>query len=144
MDKEPFRPTIRTQADLENAWHHLISPLGFTSHSVWMMVIEPTHQPVPHLTQIQEADFPPDDEEQRGFAEFLRGLADDLLEPGSRIAFLISRPGRNGAGARDRTWAAALYRSCRLAGVPCETVHLATDGELLPLPLDDLDASMTA
>ena len=144
MDKPPFRPTIRTQADLEKAWRHLMSPLGFSGYSVWMMVIEPNHQPVPHLTQIEDAELPPDANEESGFADFLRAVADDALEPGSRMAFLISRPGRNGAGERDRTWAARLYGACRKARLPCETVHLATDDVLMPLPLDELDASASA
>ena len=50
MNKPPFRPTIRTQADLEKAWRHLMSPLGFSGYSIWMMVIEPNHRagPPPH------------------------------------------------------------------------------------------------
>ena len=141
MDKPKFRPTIRTQADLEKAWRRLMSPLGFSGYSVWMMVIEPNHQPVPQLTQIEDAELPPDASEQSALADFLRALADDALAPGSRMAFLISRPGRNGAGERDRTWAARLYGACRQARLPCETVHLATDDILMPLPLDELDAS---
>jgi hypothetical protein len=139
-----FRPTIRTQAELEKAWRHLMSPLGFSGYSIWMMVIEPNHKPVPHLTQIEDAELPPDANEESGFADFLRAVADDALEPGSRMAFLISRPGRNGAGERDRTWAARLYGACRKARLPCETVHLATDHVLMPLPLDELDASASA
>jgi hypothetical protein len=144
MEQKPYRPTIRTQADLEKAWHHLLDPLGFSGYSLWMMVIEPDDHPVPRLTEIEDAELPPTEEEQRGLAEFLRALADEALAPGSRMAFLLSRPGRTGVGARDRAWAARLYGACRAAHLPCETVHLATDDALLPLPLDDLDVSVPA
>jgi hypothetical protein len=144
MDKTPFRPTIRTQVDLEAAWRQLMGPFGFSGHSLWMMVIEPTGQPVPHLAQIEDTERPPSEAEERGFADFLRGLADEVLEPGSRIAFLLSRPGSDGAAQRDRAWAARLYGACRIAGLPCEIVHLANDAVLLPLPMDELDTSVSA
>ena len=37
-----YRPTVRTQAELERVWRHLMEPLGFGGHSLWLMVIEPT------------------------------------------------------------------------------------------------------
>jgi len=142
MDTTPFRPTIRSQADLEKAWRHLMGPLGFSSHSVWVMFIGPTHQPVPHLTQIEEWERVPGEDEQRSFAEFLSALRDKISEPGSRVALLLSRPGRGGASPRDRAWATWLHGACRIVDAPCETVHLATDDVLVPIPLDDLDVAV--
>ena len=49
-----FRPTIRTQADLESAWRHLMSPLGFASRKVWIMLIDDAGTPVPHLMEIAD------------------------------------------------------------------------------------------
>lgn len=140
MDKTPFRPTIRTQADLEKAWRHLMEPLGFAGHSVWMMFIDSDGQPIPRLTQIEEAVEPPDEEQTGRFADLLRHFDDDTSDPGLRVAFLLSRPGSDGATTRDRAWATALMAACQHAGLPCEIVHLATDRILIPLPMDELSA----
>ena len=51
----PFRPTVRSQADLEAVWKHLMGPWGFGGHSVWMLVIDADDRPFPHITEITEA-----------------------------------------------------------------------------------------
>lgn len=130
---EPYRPTVRNQADLEEVWRHLMQPLGFVRHSIWMMLIEADDRPVPQLTEIDTDEMPPSD-----VGESLADLFAHLLAPGSaeRLAFLRSRPGRGGVAAGDRAWARCLYDACRTAGVGCEVVHLATDVDVLPLPFD--------
>jgi len=133
-----FQPTIRSQSDLLDAWCHLMGPLGFSGHTVWMMLIGPDDRPVPHLTEITEAELPPEaDEENSGIAELLRILHDEIV-PGARFAFLRSRPGSAGITATDRSWARALYDAGRIAGVPVEVVHRACDVDLVPIPMDEL------
>jgi len=58
--------------------------------------------------------------------------------PGSRFAFLRSRPGGGRPNAEDRAWARALYEAGRRAGAALEVVHLANDHDVCPLPMDDL------
>ena len=55
-----------------------------------------------------------------------------------RFAFLRSRPGGGGVTAEDRTWAGFLYDAARLAGVPVEVVHRASDHDLVPVPFDEM------
>ena len=135
-----YEPTIHTQADLLDAWRHVMEPLGFDGASIWMMLIDPARRAVPHLLEIAEADEVPGADET-GLAELLETL--DEAQPGYAFAFLRTRPGR-GVGADDRDWASYLYESGRRAGVPVEVVHLATDHDVVPLPLDEVGLPRTA
>jgi hypothetical protein len=136
---QPFRPLIRTQADLEHAWRHLMQPLGFGDHSIWMMVID-GDRPIPQLSEFAGAVTPPEAEEVDGLAELMRRLQADVA-PTARFAFLRSRPGAGGPNPDDLGWAQALYDAARLARVPVEVVHLAHDHDLVPIPMDDLPAA---
>ena len=132
-----FRPTIRTQQDLEKAWRHLMEPLGFSGHSIWLMLIRADGQAFPHLTQIEDAEDPPTPSELANAAQLLEEMRAELA-PGGRAAFLRSRPGGGGLTPNDRAWADALYERGRLAGVPTEVVHRACDVDLVPIPMDEL------
>lgn len=136
-----YRPVIRTQADLEATWRFLLQPLGFGSESLWFMLLEDDGTVLPSLTQIEQATEPPDDDEALALALHLHSLVDDLGVCGGRVAFVRSRPGSGGPTERDRAWARALAAGCRLVGLPCETVHLATDDDVVPLSWDDLVTS---
>ncbi len=131
-----FAPTIRTDADLERAWRTLMGPLGFSRHSLWVMVVADDGVPLPQLTKIDDLTHPPERDRLTALAERLRGHLDDVA-PRGRVAFLLSRPGRGGLTPRDRAWAAALYAFPHLADVPVMLVHRACDADLVPVPLDD-------
>ena len=129
-----FAPSVTTQAELERAWHELMGPWSFGRPSVWMMLI--VHdRPLPQLTEIVEIGDPPDSELLDGLADLLAMLEREVA-PGARVAFLRARPGRGTITDTDRAWASALYAAARRAGVPCEVVHLATRGEIRPIPAD--------
>lgn len=129
-----FEPVLTTQAQLEEAWRELMGPWSFGRHSVWMMLIC-DDRPLPHLTEIAEAEDPPGPDQVDGLATILLGLELEVA-PGLRVAFLRSRPGRDIVTDTDRAWASSLYASARRAGVPCEVVHLATRGAIRPIPAD--------
>ncbi len=129
-----FAPVLITQAQLELAWQELMGPWSFGGHSVWMMLIV-DDRPLPHLTEIVEAEDPPEADHVDGMAETLLML-DREVAPGARVAFLRSRPGRDVITDSDRAWATSLYAAARRAGVPCEVVHLATRGAIRPIPAD--------
>ena len=131
-----FDPTIRTQQDLEDAWRHLMGPLGFSGHSIWLMLIDADGHPVPHLTQIEQADHPPGPAELAGLADLIAQLVAEFV-PGGSVAFLRTRPGLPGLTTDDRAWATALYEVHRLSGVAVEVVHRACDHDLVPVPMDD-------
>jgi hypothetical protein len=131
-----FQPIIRTQQDLEDAWRHLMGPLGFSRRSLWLMLIERDGTPIPHLSRIDGADAVPSPGELDGFADTVGELAREFV-PGGRVAFLRSRPGAPGLTADDRAWAQALYAAGRAAGVTVEVVHRACDHDLVPVPMDE-------
>lgn len=133
----PHRPSIRTQADLEATWRRLMEPLGFSRHSLWLMLLDADGRPVPQLVEIDDAHRAPGEEDLDGFAHFVLDLVTDLV-PGGRLAALRSRPGVGGPDADDLGWARVLVGACRRVGVATEVVHLATDVDLLPLPYDVL------
>jgi hypothetical protein len=135
MTEYPYRPILQTQAELERAWRHLMEPLGFEGHSLWLMIVDAEGRMVPRLTQIEETVAPPNDEQQAAFVEMLAYLRDLVVQDG-RLAFLRARPGRGGPDADDLAWARSLYAACRSAGVETDVVHLATDDTLVPLPMD--------
>lgn len=137
MATTPFRPVIHTQADLEQAWRHLMRPLGFSRRSLWLMLICDDDHPLPQLTEIADLAPQPTSRQRREFARFLTHLA--AMIPDGRFAFLLTRPGLGGQDDVDRLWAGLLYDVARDAGVPCEVVHLATDDTVAPIPMDGLD-----
>ncbi|MDN5895895.1 MAG: hypothetical protein L0H93_17960 [Nocardioides sp.] len=147
-DITPFRPTIHTQSDLQDAWTRLMTPLGFGRRSVWWLLIAESGSPIPHLTEIEDADTPPAGEERDAFAGFLRDVVpvvgDSAGENPTRIAFLLSRPGSQQVLPLDQEWAAALHDVARRSGLVCEMVHLATDMGILPLPPDALGSGHLA
>lgn len=140
MDTPPT--LIRDQADLERLWRSLMEPLGFSRTSLWLLVVEADGTPVRQLVEVDEAHEPPDADQWHGFVHVLGALVED--RPGARVAFLHTRPGRDGLTDRDRRWAEALYDAAREAGVPCEVVHAANDVRLVPVPLDELPGRRSA
>jgi hypothetical protein len=139
MTHEPFRPVLLSQVDLEECWRHLIRPLGFRGASLWLMPIGDDDRPLGQITEITEMPEPPEGIALHGLAELLRTLTDELGIP--RMAFLRSRPGAGGPSSEDLRWALALRSAAHDAGLATDVVHLATDREIVPLPLDDLPAA---
>ena len=137
---EPFRPIIHTQADLEDAWRTLMEPLGFSRRSLWLMFIDADDRPLSQVTQIE--DIPPvlADEDQLGLQQLLAEFDDSGLRP----AFLISRPGPGGPTDDDRRCAGRVVDACRAAGVTADVVHVASDTDLVPVPMDDLPLMVSA
>lgn len=135
-DHEGFAPTIRTQTDLKAAWEHLMGPWGFGRRSIWMMLLV-DDTPLPQLTEIEDADEPPNPHQLDGLSKTL-GLLGSEVAPGARFAFLRSRPGHDVVTEDDRAWARALYDAARRAAVPCEVVHLGTRGAVRPVPPDEV------
>jgi len=131
-----YEPTIRNQQDLEDAWRHLMGPLGFTKTSIWIMLIDSSGTPIPQLSKIDVPAAVPPPAELAGFADMVGSLVREFV-PDGRVAFLRSRPGRAGLTFEDRAWAQALYAASRAAGVPAEVVHRACDHDLVPVPVDE-------
>src|SRR4051794_17554747 len=134
---EPYRPHIHSQADLEAAWRHLIRPLGFHRRSLWLLLIDRDQRPTPVMTEITDLPARPDPETMDGLGDLLGQLLVHV-DPEGRWALLLSRPGRHPADRSDRMWAAGLYGLLRTNRIAHDVVHLATDTQIHPIPLDDV------
>ncbi|MDX6372058.1 MAG: hypothetical protein QOD98_1046 [Nocardioidaceae bacterium] len=140
----PNRPTIiRTQAELTEAWRHLIRPLGFHRRSVWLLLIDGDDRPTPVMTEVTDLPDAPEAEATDGFGHLLSDLLQQL-DPAGRWALLLSRPGAHATDEMDRAWAGALYDTVRSRGIRHDTIHLATDDEIIPVPLDDVTSYLRA
>lgn len=54
--------------------------------------------------------------------------------PGTTVAFLFTRPGRDGVSATDRRWAAVISEQAAELGVPIEPIFRANDDALVEVP----------
>jgi hypothetical protein len=137
---ENHPPIIHTQADLEDAWRNLMEPLGFARRTLWLMFVDPDDRLLPQVVEIH--DLPPvlDAEDRLG----LQRLLEESAGSGLRPAFLITLPGAGFPTVEDRRCAGQLVEACRAAGVVAEVVHVATDTELVPVPMDDLPLPASA
>ena len=122
---------IHSPTDLCERWRALIGPFGFDEPRVWLTFVGADRRMHKVLTEI-----PVDREPDRGAAlDLLSELAALLaeFEPGTTVAMLLTRPGRDRPGAADRRWAQVLTETARRAGVPIEPVFLANDRGIEPL-----------
>jgi hypothetical protein len=133
MSEAPFRPVLRTQADVERMWSGLMRPLGFSGFSLWVVVIE-DDRAIPKVMEFAEMPESPEDDDTEALAVILGELA----SPGTRLAFLRSRPGTGRPSSGDRAWALALYEAGRRSGARLDVIHLAHDHDIYPLAVDDL------
>jgi hypothetical protein len=134
MEQTPFQPVVRTQADLEQLWRRLMTPLGFTRCSLWMIVIE-DERPVAQIFEFTDTPSRPGEDVPEALAAALEDVG---ASSNTSFAFLRSRPGAGRPDPDDLAWAHTLYDVGRLAGVRVEVTHLAHDDDVIPLPMDDL------
>jgi len=130
---------LATEADLERFWRGLMGPLGFARRAIWIAFVENDGRVLRQVVEIGDLPAMPAPVEVEGFAHTMVGLREERGV--DRLAFLLVGPGRGAAARGDRAWAAALHGAAHAAGVRCEPVHLATDTDLVPLPIDDLVAA---
>lgn len=127
--------TVRDDLEAERAWRELMEPLGFSRCTLWIMLIS-ERAPAPAIVELIDMPDEPDPADVDGLAQILGRLGDD--DGALRVAFLLSRPGHDGVREADRRWAAALREVVRRASLPAFVTHLATDRQLVAMPLDDL------
>lgn len=131
-----YAPVLRTQTDLEAAWRHLINPLGWPEPRLWFMFVGADGVPLPQLCQIEEVPVEIGEDGAADVAAMLHGLIEELGF--QRVEFLLCRPGGGPPNRSDLKNAAELYGACAVASVPITVVHLATDHDFWPIPLDAL------
>jgi hypothetical protein len=137
-----YRPLIRSQAELLDAWRRLIRPLGFHRRSLWLLMIDRDSRPIPAMTEITDLPDAPDEDTTGGVGHLLGHLVPE--GDAGRWALLLSRPGAHSTDESDRLWVGALYDTLRQHGVPHDVIHLATDVEIRPVPLDEVTGYVRA
>ena len=118
-----------------------MEPLGFSRRTLWLMFIDGDDRPLPQVTEI--VDIPPvlDDEDLLGLQRLLGG--DRQCRSAARVP---DQPARTRRTDRPTTGACAgrVVEACRAAGVAAEVVHVASDTDLQPVPMDDLPLPVSA
>lgn len=129
---------VHNQAQLMELWRRLMGPLGFGRRTLWLVFIEPTGQVTRLIMPIDDIATEPDDETITNLFWLCERVIDNEFEPGTTVAFLLSRAGRARVGDGDLAWARALLAGGRKAALPCWPIHLATDDDLRVISPDDL------
>jgi hypothetical protein len=130
---------VRTQSDLHRMWQLLMQPLGFRSTSVWVTFIGGDDRPTRFLIEIAESGQVPSPEEVTHLFGILEQVCADEGE-GTSVAFLVTRPGRDGINAFDRSLATRLATGARSSTLHCHPIHVANDVAIWPVTPDDLAA----
>ena len=120
------RLKITTQSDLHRLWELLMQPLGFRSTSVWVTLIGADDRPERFLIEITESELLPEADQVRNLFEALQQIIAEEGEDLS-VAFLITRPGRDGISGFDRELTELLTSGARATGMRCHPVHVAND-----------------
>jgi hypothetical protein len=133
------RLTIRTQDDLQRMWELLMRPLGFRSTSLWVTFIGSDDRPTRFLIEVAESEQVPEPREVANLYDVLRQVIDDDPDDVS-VAFLITRPGRDGTRPSDRELSSRLLAGAAAAGVAVRPIHVADDVAVRAITPDDLAA----
>lgn len=139
-----YRPRIRNEFDLERAWRIIAPPDEPRPHAFWIMLIGADRRAFTQVIQVEEAFAVPSPDRSHIFPEFVAELVDEVPAVVERLAFLRTRPGHFGPTDEDLAWADCLYAVARDVGLPCETVFLATDLVLVPMPEQAVGAVASA
>ena len=131
--------SIRSPADLQRMWELLMQPLGFRSTSLWVTFVGSDDRPTRFLIEVAESEHLPEPREVANLYDVLQQVIaqdpDDLT-----VAFLITRPGRDGTRAFDRELSTRLLAGSRAAGVAIHPIHVADDVGVRAITPDDLAA----
>jgi hypothetical protein len=131
--------TIRSQRDLQRMWELLMQPLGFRSTSLWVTFVGSDDRPTRFLIEVAESEQVPEQREVANLYDVLQQVIDQ--DPDDlTVAFLITRPGRDGTRAFDRELSARLLAGSRVAGIAIHPVHVADDVTVRAITPDDLAA----
>jgi hypothetical protein len=133
------RLTIRSQGDLQRMWELLMQPLGFRTTSLWVTFIGSDDRPTRFLIEVSESEHVPEPREVANLFDVLRQVTEEDPDDLS-VAFLITRPGRDGTRAFDRELSGRLLAGSRTAGVPIQPIHVADDVAVRAITPDDLAA----
>lgn len=122
---------IHTPDDMRQRWRALMGPLGFGERLLWVGFVGPDGCMLKALSQVPVGRSP-----HRDVVENLMiGLSVVLedFEPGTAVALLLTRPGRDAASDHDRRWGKTLTAAATRIGVPLKPTFRANDRDIQPI-----------
>ncbi|CAN5843711.1 hypothetical protein BH24ACT15_BH24ACT15_29230 [soil metagenome] len=123
-------PPIRTPDDLLRQWQAFMGPLGFGSRMLWFVFIDHEGHVMPELPCIEDLPITPDRRTLRNVIEMCQEVVASVFDPGTTVAFLLTRPGGALLTASDRAWGQGLVGEGRRAALPMQPVFIANDDEV--------------
>lgn len=137
--REPYRPTLTTDADVTTMWRTMINPLGWRTHRLYFVLVDGGGRPSPQLIEVDEIPHDFDADHATRFAEFLATILGDLMDGDyASVAVLFARPGAGGLTDADRARCRDMYVAAKAAGVGLELLHVATGTAITPAPMDEV------
>lgn len=137
--REPFAPTLTSDADVTTMWRTIISPLGWHTRRLYIVFVDPEGRPNPQIVEVDEMPEGFGREDAEVFVDFLGHIVRDVdhLDPGS-AALMFARPGSALLTDDDRALCRELYAAAQRAAVRLELLHVGTDTEIVPAPMDEV------
>jgi hypothetical protein len=135
--RESYSPTLATDADVTTMWQSIINPLGWHNARMYVVAIDRDRRLTPVVTEIDEVPARFTADNAGALMETYVQVLDEFV-PGGSLAILVCRPGCPQVTDDDRRWCRNLYDAGRDADIPLELLHLGTDTEIVPVPMDEV------
>ncbi|MBU8811588.1 hypothetical protein [Mycolicibacterium goodii] len=123
---------VRCAEDMRNRWRALVGGLVFTERLLWVGFVGADLRLHKTMSQVPLRARPQPGRVEYVVSRLSRVLAG--LDPGSTVAFLLSRPGRGPLSGLDRDWAALLTTTAARYGVPLQPIFRANDEAVVEVP----------
>jgi len=137
-------PAVQTQADLLSTWRALMGDLGFPDRRLWLLFLDPGGRPLGPLLSIDNLPDGPYDLPVEDLVVICREILGGPGGAGGSVAFLVTRPGRDGWHVGDRAWGRYLTAAAYRIGGKVWPVHRANDQELAVVPAAGTDGLASA
>lgn len=120
---------IHWAADLRPRWRALMGPLGFGERLLRFVLVGPDRRFLKMMSDVEIASAP----DPAFVAELMAALSDLLagFEPGTTVAFCLTRPGIGSVSRIDRRWASVITECAADFEVPVEAFFRANDEALI-------------
>lgn len=134
--REPFRPILNTDADVTHMWATIINPLGWHVRRFYLMFVGVDDRPHPHIVEI---DGVPQAFGREGAERIVSLLTHVVGADGhGSVALMFVRPGPAPLTDDDRDVCRHLHAAARAQGITLRLLHVGTDTEIVPVPMDEL------
>ena len=120
---------IFSTADLLQRWRALMGPLGFGERLLRCVFVGPDRRFTKILLDVPIPSTP-DPDVLVNLLPALSAILDER-EPGTTVAFLLTRPGRGRVSNADREWATIVIACAGRFDVPTEPFFRANDESLV-------------